>query len=297
MEKVKILIITGLSGAGKSQAVQSLEDLGFFCIDNLPPTLIPKFIDLCFQSEGKIDRVAVVIDIRGGTFFNQVYAELDKLNKLDINYEIVFLEATDEELVKRFKETRRRHPLSPEGDIYEGIKVERELLQELRGKANIIIDTSDLKPLQLKEEIRRVWGYKDKNKSLYITVMSFGYKYGIPLDTDLLMDVRFLPNPYYLKELRPLTGKDQQVAEYVFKSEISNDFITKYYELLSFLVPHYVQEGKAHLMIAIGCTGGQHRSVAIARKLGELLQQEDYEVSVKHRDIEKRGAQSKDGYY
>lgn len=297
MGKLKVLIITGLSGAGKSQAVQSLEDLGFYCIDNLPPKLIPDFIELCLQPENEIDRVAIVIDIRGRAFFKQVFTELDDLKESDINYEIAFMETKDEVLVKRFKETRRRHPLSLEGDIFEGIKLEREYLQELRGKANIVIDTSELSPLQLKKEINRIWGYKDKNKSLHITIMSFGYKYGIPLDTDLLMDVRFLPNPYYSKELRNLTGKDSKVAQYVFKFDTSNEFLDRYHELLSFLIPHYIKEGKVHLVVAIGCTGGQHRSVAIAHKLGELLEQEDYEISVKHRDIEKRGVQSTSNFY
>ena len=297
MKKLKVLIVTGLSGAGKSQAVHSLEDLGFYCIDNLPPTMIPDFIDLCLQPESKIDRVAIVIDIRGRSFFKQVFSELDDLKESNVNYEVAFLETKDEVLVKRFKETRRRHPLSLEGDIYEGIKLERKYLEELRGKANIIIDTSDLKPSQLKEEINRIWGYKDKNKSLYITIMSFGYKYGIPLDTDLLMDVRFLPNPYYLEELRPLTGQDNEVAEYVFKFDTSNEFLSKYYDLLKFLIPHYIREGKVHLVVAIGCTGGQHRSVAIAQKLACLLEEEEYEISVKHRDIEKRGIQSTSNYY
>jgi len=289
--EIRFLIITGLSGAGKTQAVRSLEDLGFFCVDNLPPSLIPKFAELCTQSKGKVNKVALVIDIRGGEFFDDLFAALEDLKAMGIYYEILFLEASNEILVNRFKETRRRHPLSAEGGgVMEGIKLERERLQELRGRANKIIDTSELKPNQLKEEIQGLWGKNGKEKILSITVMSFGYKYGIPLDTDLLVDVRFLPNPYYIPELKALTGSDKEIQDYVFKSPISQEFIDKYYSLLNFLIPNYITEGKTHLVIAIGCTGGRHRSVALANRLGQLLQNDKYQVTVKHRDIEKQGA-------
>jgi UPF0042 nucleotide-binding protein len=291
MAEISFLIITGMSGAGKTQAVQSLEDLGYFCVDNLPPSLIPKFAELCIQSKGRVNKVALVIDIRGGQFFDNLFQALEELKAMGIYYEILFLEAANEILVNRFKETRRRHPLSAEGGgVMEGIKLERRLLQELRGRANKIIDTSELKPNQLKEEIKNLWGKNDKGKNLSITVMSFGYKYGIPLDTDLLMDVRFLPNPYYIPELKDLTGCDQAVQEYVFKSPISREFVDKYYSLLDFLIPNYITEGKTHLVIAIGCTGGHHRSVALANSLGQLLQNDKYEVTIKHRDINKQGA-------
>lgn len=290
MAQMEFLIITGLSGAGKTQAVRSLEDLGYFCVDNLPPSLIPKFAELCSQSKGKVNKVALVIDIRGGQFFDDLFVALEDLKAMGIYYEILFLEAANEILVNRFKETRRRHPLSGEGGgVMEGIKLERERLQELRGRANKIIDTSELKPNQLKEEILRLWGKNSKGKILSITVMSFGYKYGIPLDTDLLVDVRFLPNPYYIPELKDLTGSDREIQEYVFKSPISQEFIEKYYNLLSFLIPNYITEGKTHLVIGIGCTGGRHRSVALANRLGQLLQNEKYQVTIKHRDIEKQG--------
>ena len=216
-EDVKLLIITGMSGAGKSQAIQSMEDLGFFCVDNLPPILIPKFAELCLQSEGKINKIALVVDIRGGDFFNDLFEALEEVKNLGIYFEILFLEASDEVLVKRFKETRRRHPLGTDGGVYEGISLERERLGDLRGRADKIIDTSNLKPSELKEEIQRLWGKENRNKKLAITIMSFGYKYGIPLDTDLLVDVRFLPNPYYMPELRPLTGIDAEVKDYVLK--------------------------------------------------------------------------------
>ncbi|MFZ7101305.1 MAG: RNase adapter RapZ [Peptococcaceae bacterium] len=289
MSEVSVLIITGLSGAGKTQAVRSLEDLGYFCVDNLPPLLIPKFAELCTQSKGKVNKVALVIDIRGGQFFDDLFAALEDLKTMGINYEILFLEASNEILINRFKETRRRHPLNPDGGIIEGINLERERLQELRGRANKIIDTTELKPGQLKEEIQSLWGNSGKNQLLSITVMSFGYKYGIPLDTDLLIDVRFLPNPYYIPELKELTGSDQEVRDYVFKSPISNTFINKYYDLLSFLIPNYISEGKTHLAIAIGCTGGRHRSVALADFLAQLLQKDEYQVTVKHRDIDRQG--------
>lgn len=296
-EDVKLLIITGMSGAGKSQAIQSMEDLGFFCVDNLPPILIPKFAELCLQSEGKINKVALVVDIRGGEFFNDLFAALEGIKNLGIYFEILFLEASDEVLVKRFKETRRRHPLGTDGGVYEGISLERKRLGDLRGRADKIIDTSNLKPIELKEEIQRIWGKGNRNKKLAITIMSFGYKHGIPLDTDLLVDVRFLPNPYYIAELRPLTGLDAEVQEYVLKSPITKEFLDKYYQLLNFLIPLYVTEGKNHLVIAIGCTGGQHRSVAIANYLGEVLAKNDYQITIKHRDIEKRGNQDKHGFY
>ncbi|KJS19081.1 MAG: glmZ(sRNA)-inactivating NTPase [Clostridiaceae bacterium BRH_c20a] len=290
MAEIRFLIITGLSGAGKTQAVRSLEDLHYFCVDNLPPSLIPKFAELCTQSKGEVNKVALVIDIRGGQFFDDLFAALEDLKAMGIYYEILFLEAANEILVNRFKETRRRHPLSAEGSgVMEGIKIERERLQELRGRANKIIDTSELKPNHLKEEIQSLWGKNGKGKILSITVMSFGYKYGIPLDTDLLVDVRFLPNPYYIPELKALTGSDQEIQDYVFKSPISKEFIDKYYDLLNFLIPNYITEGKTHLVIAIGCTGGRHRSVALANRLGQLLASDDYQVTVKHRDIEKQG--------
>lgn len=292
MSEVRVLVITGLSGAGKTQAVRSLEDLGYFCVDNLPPSLIPKFAELCGQSKGKVDKVALVIDIRGGQFFDDLFAALNDLDSIGIKYEILFLEASDEILINRFKETRRRHPLNPDGGIIQGIHMERERLQELRGRANKIIDTSDLKPSQLKKEIQNLWGNYGKNQILSVTIMSFGYKYGIPLDTDLLIDVRFLPNPYYVPELKELTGCDKEVQEYILKSPQSKIFLQKYHDLLKFLMPNYISEGKTHLVIAIGCTGGKHRSVALANFLAQLLQKDEYKVMVKHRDIDRKGVQT-----
>lgn len=287
MKDIKFVIVTGLSGAGKTQAIQCLEDLGFFCVDNLPPSLIPKFAELCAQSDGKINKIALVVDIRGGGFFDAVYESLENLRAAGIKWEILFLEASDETLVRRYKESRRRHPLSDHGRILEGIHEERERLEELKGKANKIIDTSDLANKQLKEQITAMYGTENVERSINITVMSFGYKYGIPMDADLIFDVRFLPNPYYIDELRPLTGNDKQIQDFVLDSPISRTFMRKFSGLIKFLIPHYIKEGKTSLVIAIGCTGGQHRSVTLANKLAELLDNKNYNVNKRHRDIEK----------
>ncbi|MGI6065858.1 MAG: RNase adapter RapZ [Bacillota bacterium] len=281
-------IITGMSGAGKSQVIHSLEDLGFYCVDNLPPNLIPKFTDLISQSRGKVLKAALVIDIRGGEFFPALFEALSQLRAQGIKYEILFLEASDETLVRRFKETRRRHPLAPHGRVLEGIIEERVKLQELRGMANKIIDTSDLSNHQLKEQIVNLFS-QNKRDSLSITVMSFGYKYGIPLDADLIVDVRFLPNPFYVESLKPYTGHHKTVKDYVMGTATAKAFLRRYLGLLNFLIPHYATEGKSHLVIAIGCTGGQHRSVVLTNKIGKALSHRGYLVSVSHRDIFKAG--------
>lgn len=287
MENINFIIITGLSGAGKTRTIQCMEDLGFFCVDNLPPSLIPKFAELCVQSEGKINRVALVVDIRGRDFFNHVYAALEILREMNIRYRILFLDASDETLVRRFKETRRRHPLAKGGQILEGIQKERYLLQDLKGIANKIIDTSHLSPKQLKEEIMLNFIGKGEDNSLVVSVVSFGYKYGIPIDADLVIDVRFLPNPYYDPQLRPFTGEDPLVRDYVLGNKITVEFMQKFMGLIEFLIPCYIDEGKTHLTIAVGCTGGKHRSVTIARELAGLIQNDGYEVVVEHRDIKK----------
>lgn len=279
------VIITGLSGAGKTHALHSLEDLGFFCVDNLLPALLPNFAALCLNAKPEIDRVALVIDVRGGTFFNDMFQALAQLNKLGYPFEILFLEASTDVLVKRFKETRRRHPLSKEGRLLEDILLERQRLEDLRGIANKIIDTSDLKPSELKDQVVELYGPQNNRTGLHITVMSFGYKYGIPLDADLVIDVRFLPNPYYVPELRNQTGCDQDVHDYVFQAPITNEFLEKYLALLSFLLPHYLKEGKTHLVVAIGCTGGQHRSVTLANAIFQMFASNEYRVNVRHRDM------------
>lgn len=281
----KLVIVTGLSGAGKTQALRSLEDLGFFCVDNLPPALIPKFAELCAQAASKINKIALVVDIRGGEFFNTLFEVLSDLNERGIRYEILFLEASDETLVRRFKESRRRHPLSAYGEVLDVIREERSLLQELRGMANKIIDTSNMAVQQLKEEIAVIFADSADTARLHITVISFGFKYGIPLDSDLVIDVRFLPNPHYQPSLRALTGNDPAVRDFVFGSPVTTEFMEKFAGFVEFLIPQYIKEGKTTLMIAIGCTGGMHRSVALANRLGEILAAKDFRVTVRHRDI------------
>lgn len=281
----QLVIITGLSGAGKTQAVRCLEDLGFFCVDNLPPSLIPRFTEIAGLSSGDMGRVALVMDIRGGRFFEGLFEALDYLDSQGLAYEILFLEASDEVLVRRYKETRRRHPLSSEGRILEGILEERRRLVELRGRASKIIDTSELTTQQLKEQLVELYGAGKEGK-LAITVMSFGFKYGIPLDSDVVMDVRFLPNPNYVETLRNLTGHSPEVQRYVLDSPLTAEFMGKFSDMLAFLMPYYVKEGKSHLVIAIGCTGGQHRSVAVAEELGRRLKADrNYRVMVQHRDL------------
>ncbi|MBA4543037.1 MULTISPECIES: RNase adapter RapZ [Thermoactinomyces] len=291
MEKAKeltLVVITGMSGAGKTVAMQSLEDHGFFCVDNLPPILLPKFAELLEESNGKYRKVALVIDLRGQEFFASLFESLDQLEKRhDIHYQILYLDADDQTLVRRYKETRRRHPLSPDGTPLDGIMQERKLLEEIKGRANHIIDTGMMKPAQLKEKIATLFARRD-DAGMAVTFQSFGFKHGIPIDADLVFDVRFLPNPHYVDSLRPQTGKDQDVAEYVMKWAETKQFLDKLVDMLRFLIPQYVREGKAQLVIGIGCTGGKHRSVAIAEYLyGEF---KDYErCRVAHRDIRKGG--------
>jgi len=282
---INLLIITGMSGAGKTTAVQSFEDLGFFCVDNLPPILIPKFAELIRQASGGIERVALVIDLRGREFFDSLFEAIDGLNEMEgISFHILYLDANDQTLVTRYKETRRRHPLSPTGSPLEGIHAERRLLQDMKGRAHQIIDTSQLKPSQLREKIMSQ--YSLQSSELTINVMSFGFKYGIPIDADLVFDVRFLPNPHYIDELRPKTGCDMEVADYVMKWSETQEFVSKLLDFLVYTVPHYQREGKSQLVIGIGCTGGKHRSVTIAEHIGKEFAK-DYRVRVTHRDMEK----------
>lgn len=281
---MRFVIITGLSGAGKSQAVKYMEDFGYFCVDNLPPSLIPKFVELCQQTKGKIDKIALVTDIRGGMFFDDLFASLDAMEELGYHCEILFLEAKDEILVKRFKETRRNHPLAEKGSIIDGIQREREKLRELKGMATNILDTTKLIPSQLREELKNIYLEGNTTNNLIISIVSFGFKHGIPLDADLVFDVRFLPNPFYIEELRDYTGNDLGVREYVMNSPVSVEFSQKLIELVDFLIPQYIQEGKNQLVIAIGCTGGRHRSVTIANVLQEHLKENGNRVIMNHRD-------------
>ncbi len=284
MNSTQLVIITGLSGAGKTEAIRCFEDLGYFCVDNLPPALIPKFAELCSHSEGKASRAALVSDVRGGRFFDSMQDALLDLERQGYSYEILFLEASDATLVRRFKETRRRHPLAPDGDLVRAIGEERRRLEEIRGRAHRIIDTSNMTPRELRRLIEGACT-DASGASLGVTVVSFGFKYGLPLDADMLFDVRFLPNPHYVEKLRHLTGMDGAVAEYVFRWPVTQRYTEKLFDMIEFLMPQFVAEGKSHLVIAIGCTGGQHRSVAIGEKLGEDLRELGYRVTVHHRDI------------
>lgn len=292
MEKkdLYLLVITGMSGAGKTVAVQSLEDLGYFCIDNLPPVLLSKFVELLEQSEGKPKKVALVIDLRGREFFASIFNSLELLEKSHgIRYQILFLDASDETLVRRYKETRRRHPLAPDGTPLDGIRQERKLLEELKGRAHHIIDTSRLKPMELKEKIASTYGQVDSD-SMTIHFLSFGFKHGIPIDVDLVFDVRFIPNPYYVESLRLKTGKDESVSQYVMQWKETREFLKKVEDLFQFLLPYYKKEGKSQLVVGIGCTGGQHRSVAIAEQLYQRFKNVEH-CRVSHRDIRKGGSE------
>ncbi|GAA0705310.1 RNase adapter RapZ [Paraclostridium ghonii] len=281
---MRFIIVTGLSGSGKSEAMKSLEDIGFYCVDNLPPTLITKFAELCYQGNSNIDKVALGIDIRGREFFETLHESLSYLEKENYKYEVLFLDCADNVLVKRYKMTRRNHPLAKSTQITEGIKEEREILQTLRNKANSIIDTSNMKPRDLKEEISKLYLEGEKTPKLTISVVSFGFKHGIPIDSDLVFDVRFLPNPYYEEELRSKTGDEQIIRDYVMNSDVSKEFFAKLEDMVDFLIPHYIKEGKNHLVIAIGCTGGRHRSVTISNLLYDDLIKKGYRAIKKHRD-------------
>lgn len=275
------LIITGMSGAGKSQVVRTLEDLNFFCIDNLPATLIPKFAELCRQTEEK--NVALVVDIRGGRFFDQLLGVLNEMEASGQKFELLFLDASDETLVRRFKETRRRHPLGRTNSLLENLQTERNLLEPLRKRATHIFDTTTLKAAELKERVIELF-CEDKQNNMGIVVRSFGFKHGLPLDSDLVLDVRFLPNPFYVKELRNQTGNDLGVVEYLCRYPQTMEYLRLEQNLLDFLIPQYINEGKSQLVISVGCTGGQHRSVYVANKLYEHLRSRGYNVEVSHRD-------------
>ncbi|AWZ47650.1 RNase adapter RapZ [Hathewaya limosa] len=283
---MKIVIVSGLSGAGKTQAMRALEDLGYFCVDNLPPTLIPKFAEACGKGSAKVQKIALAIDIRGGEFFDDIYESFNYLSKENYNYEVLFLEANDDVLVKRYKESRRKHPLAPDGRILKGITSERQRLSKVRDKANNIINTTKLSSRGLRQKITDIFGEEGQLETeVMVTVLSFGFKYGIPVDSDLVFDVRFLPNPFYIKDLKPYSGNDVPVRDYVLSFEDTNKFITKLVDMLEFLIPNYKKEGKRQLIISIGCTGGRHRSVAIANKVYAILDEKGFNTNIDHRDI------------
>lgn len=280
------IIVSGLSGAGKSKTVSFLEDIGYYCVDNLPAALIPRFAELCMAGTGRYDRVAVVTDIRGGQTFDGLFAALEELRTMNCEYKILFVEASNEAIIKRYKETRRSHPLSRSGrSLDELVSQERSVLEPVRKLAEYIIDTTALSTAKLRGEVLRLFSAEDVGTSMSVSVISFGFKYGIPIEADLVFDVRFLPNPYYLAELRSQTGLDEGVRNFVFGYQQTLDFMNKLEDLITFLLPHYVEEGKTALVIAVGCTGGQHRSVAITRALAEFIRQKGYNAAENHRDM------------
>lgn len=285
--ELELVIITGMSGAGKTVAVQSFEDMGYFCVDNLPPALIPKFIDLVEGSGGKMQKVALVIDLRGREFFDHLFESIDAISsESKVTPQIVFLDAKDASLVRRYKETRRSHPLAEGGSPLEGIEAERGILDDLKGQAQMIIDTTDMKPIELREKILQRFSSTSK-ESFSVQVLSFGFKHGIPIDADLVFDVRFLPNPHYIDHMRPQTGLDKEVSDYVLKWSETQQFIHKLDDLLQYMLPHYKREGKRQLVLAIGCTGGKHRSVTLAEYFKKRLNDLEYNTYVTHRDVEK----------
>lgn len=285
---MRFVIVTGMSGAGRSTALRVLEDAGYFCVDNLPISLIEKFSELIYPGNTEVTKVALGIDIRSGKAFDELAAVLEELTVAGVNYEILFLDASDEVLVKRYKETRRTHPLAQDGRVADGIREERRRLEFLKKQADYIIDTSSLLTRELKQELDKIFVQNKNFKNLVITVLSFGFKYGIPTDSDLVFDVRFLPNPYYYEDLRKLSGNDRPVQDFVMGFEVSHRFLDKLIDMIQFLIPNYVLEGKNQLVISIGCTGGKHRSVTLANKLYERLRENtDYAVRIEHRDIEK----------
>ena len=285
---MRMVIVTGMSGAGKSTALKVLEDIGYFCVDNLPIPLFLKFVEMSAQPDANLDKVAIGIDIRGGRSFARLAEELDVLKEKEISHEILYLDAGDDVLVKRYKETRRSHPLAKDGRLDKGIAAERKELEFLKMRATYIIDTSNLLTRELNQEIRKIFVEGKEYKNLYVTILSFGFKYGIPSDADLVFDVRFLPNPYYIEELKEKTGQDKAVQQYVMDNDKAPVFLEKVTDLLELLLPNYILEGKNQLVIAVGCTGGKHRSVTLANAIYEKMKEkEDYGFRIEHRDITK----------
>lgn len=278
------LLITGLSGAGRSEAAHSLEDLGYFVVDNLPPALLPTMAELVSRPGGP-SQVAIVVDARGGVFFGELSKALDELQQLRVDYRILFLEAADEDLVNRYEATRRRHPLAPADRVVEGIRKERLMMESLRGDADLIIDTTGLTPHELRDRIRDAFSDAPPEHGLQVSITSFGYKFGTPRDADLVLDVRFLPNPHWIDDLRPLPGTHERVREYVEGQHQYRAFMDRLEALLEVVVPGYVAEGKSYLTVAVGCTGGRHRSVAVAEELGRSFAERGMPVTVAHRDL------------
>lgn len=283
---MEFIILSGMSGAGKSSGAAILEDLGYYCVDNMPAALIPKFAEMCIATKGRYEKVVLVTDVRSGDEFNTLFEALDCLKDLDCTYRILYFEASTETIIRRYKETRRRHPLTGEGiSTKEAIEREHKMLEEVRVRADFIVDTTNLGSAKLRERVFELFAESGAlDKSFNITVMSYGFKYGIPVESDLVFDVRFLPNPYYIPELRVQTGKDKPVYDYVMSFDQTHEFLKHLYSICDFLVPHYIEEGKTSLVVSIGCTGGKHRSVAISETLARHLQEAGYSATAMHRD-------------
>ncbi len=285
---MKFVILTGMSGAGKSTALKMMEDIGYFCVDNLPIALIEKFAELAVMPSSKLQRVAVGIDIRSGQRLEGLQDVLDNLRKSGKEFEILYMDSTDEVLVKRYKETRRTHPLAGGERVDKGIALERTQMEFLKKQADYIMDTSNMLTRELKAELEKIFVQNQDYKNLFITIVSFGFKYGIPTDSDLVFDVRFLPNPYYVEGLRTKTGNDKEIQDFVMQYEEAETFLNKLEDMLKFLIPNYIDEGKTQLVISIGCTGGKHRSVTLANGLYHRLEHEkEFGIKIEHRDIEK----------
>ncbi|MDA8192511.1 MAG: RNase adapter RapZ [Thermaerobacter sp.] len=280
----RLVIVTGLSGAGRTEAIRAFEDLGYFCVDNLPPSLVPKFADLIERSPD-VQAAALVMDIRGGVFFAEMEEALNWLDQAPVAYQIVFLEADEEALIQRYKMARRRHPLEAGTRLVEAIRQERGVLGELRGRADLVVNTTQLSPLQLRQRLSALFHLGGEGPSFQVRLVSFGFKHGLPKDADLVFDVRFLPNPHYVDELRHLTGNDPAVDEYVMRFPGARDTLARLRDLLEFLLPQFKQEGKPLVTVAVGCTGGQHRSVVFANRLGVALEKAGDKVLVEHRDL------------
>ena len=281
-----LIIITGMSGAGRTEAMHTFEDIGYFCIDNLPPSLLMNLVSLAGLNTGTLRKLAVVCDLRAKEFFPELTAELAKLKEMGLSYTMLFLDSSDEELLNRFKASRRRHPLCDNGmTIVAGIRRERQLLTECKQMADCVLDTSTERPQDMREKLRSLFTDQSAQEGLGVSVYSFGFKHGAPTDADIVIDVRFLPNPFYERELRDKTGMDEEVKDYVLGKDETKEFLKRWFSLLDFVMPGYVKEGKQYLSIAVGCTGGQHRSVVLANATGQHLSQEGYRVTTTHRDL------------
>jgi RNase adapter protein RapZ len=290
-QRVDLCVISGLSGAGRSEAAKTLEDLGWFVVDNLPPALIKTMVSLALAPGNDIELIALVIDARGGTFFTEAMEELEKLRRDVCNYRLVFLEASDDVLVRRFDASRRRHPLAPDDRVAVGIQRERDLMSPFREGADIVVDTSDMSVRALRTRLGSYFSDVRSSDGLSTTVISFGYKYGLPLDADLVLDVRFLPNPHWVAELRPLTGREQAVKDYVLGQSATNAFLERLCDLLSVLLSGYQEEGRHYLTVAVGCTGGRHRSVVLSEAIAQIIREVGFRAKVVHRDVERPQAQ------